>query len=45
MILSGDVLDGTTLPVTAGPGGLVIGARMVAPRREPGAGAPPAVVH
>jgi ATP-dependent Clp protease ATP-binding subunit ClpB len=45
MLLSGDVLDGTVLPVTAGPGGLVIGGRMVAPQREPGAGAPPAMVH
>jgi ATP-dependent Clp protease ATP-binding subunit ClpB len=45
MLLSGDVLDGTVLPVTAGPGGLVIGGRMVAPQREPGAGAPPAIVH
>jgi ATP-dependent Clp protease ATP-binding subunit ClpB len=42
MLLSGDVVDGATLPVTTAPGGLMIGGRM------PGANlsdAPPAQLH
>jgi ATP-dependent Clp protease ATP-binding subunit ClpB len=31
-ILSGAILDGATVPVTAGPGGLVIGAGVDAPK-------------
>jgi ATP-dependent Clp protease ATP-binding subunit ClpB len=42
MLLSGDVLDGTTIHVTAGPEGLVIGDRVVPSRRER---PPEAVVH
>ena len=42
MILSGDVLDGVTIPVTAGPEGLIIGDRISASRRERPA---QAVVH
>jgi ATP-dependent Clp protease ATP-binding subunit ClpB len=42
MLLSGDVLDGTTIQVTAGPEGLVIGNRVVPSRRER---PPEAVVH
>jgi ATP-dependent Clp protease ATP-binding subunit ClpB len=34
MLLAGDVLDGTTVTVTAGPEGLVIGDRLVPGRRE-----------
>ena len=34
MILSGDVLDGATIHVTAGPEGLIIGDRISASRRE-----------
>ncbi len=34
MLLSGDVLDGATIRVTAGPEGLIIGDRVVASRRE-----------
>ncbi len=34
MILSGDVLDGATIHVTAGPEGLIIGDRVSASRRE-----------
>ncbi|MBC2835949.1 ATP-dependent chaperone ClpB [Paragemmobacter straminiformis] len=34
MILSGDVLDGATIRVTAGPEGLIIGDRVSASRRE-----------
>ena len=34
MILSGDVLDGATIHVTAGPDGLIIGDRVSASRRE-----------
>jgi ATP-dependent Clp protease ATP-binding subunit ClpB len=34
MLLAGDVLDGTTIKVTAGPEGLIIGDRVVASRRE-----------
>jgi ATP-dependent Clp protease ATP-binding subunit ClpB len=32
LLLGGEVLDGATLPVTAGPGGLEIGGRIVPPR-------------
>ncbi len=42
MILSGDVLDGATVHVTAGPEGLIIGDRVSASRREKPA---QAVVH
>ncbi|MBL4915783.1 ATP-dependent chaperone ClpB [Szabonella alba] len=42
MLLSGDVLDGSTVPVTAGPDGLHIGNRISASRRVPPA---EAVVH
>ncbi len=42
MILSGDVLDGVTIHVTAGPEGLIIGDRISASRRERPA---QAVVH
>jgi ATP-dependent Clp protease ATP-binding subunit ClpB len=42
MLLAGDVLDGTTLRVTAGPEGLIIGDRVVQSRRERPA---EAVVH
>jgi ATP-dependent Clp protease ATP-binding subunit ClpB len=34
MLLAGDVLDGSTIQVTAGPDGLVIGDRVVPSRRE-----------
>ncbi|NJS37707.1 MAG: ATP-dependent chaperone ClpB [Rhodobacteraceae bacterium] len=34
MLLAGDVLDGATIRVTAGPEGLIIGDRVVASRRE-----------
>jgi len=34
MILAGDVLDGSTLKVTAGPEGLIVGDRVIASRRE-----------
>ncbi|MCX7287225.1 MAG: ATP-dependent chaperone ClpB [Rhodobacterales bacterium] len=42
MLLAGDVLDGTTISVTAGPEGLIIGDRVVPSRRER---PPEAVVH
>ena len=42
MLLSGDVLDGTTITVTAGPEGLIIGDRVVPSHRER---PPEAVVH
>ncbi len=42
MILSGDVLDGSTVVVTAGPEGLIVGDRVIASRRERPA---TAVVH
>ncbi|OYU17976.1 MAG: ATP-dependent chaperone ClpB [Rhodobacteraceae bacterium PARR1] len=42
MILSGDVLDGATVHVSAGPEGLIIGDRISASRRVPPA---PVVVH
>ncbi len=35
MILAGDLPDGATLPVTAGPEGLIIGDRLSTSRREP----------
>ncbi|SEL41755.1 ATP-dependent Clp protease ATP-binding subunit ClpB [Roseovarius azorensis] len=41
-LLAGDILDGATVPVTAGPEGLIIGERVGTTRREPPAGA---VVH
>jgi ATP-dependent Clp protease ATP-binding subunit ClpB len=34
MILAGDLADGSTLPVTAGPDGLIIGDRLATSRRE-----------
>jgi ATP-dependent Clp protease ATP-binding subunit ClpB len=34
MLLSGDVLDGATVVVTAGPDGLIVGDRVIASRRE-----------
>jgi len=34
MLLGGEIADGATVPVTAGPGGLVIGARMAGSGRE-----------
>ena len=42
MLLSGDVLDGTTVHVTAGPDGLIVGDRVIASRRDRPA---QAVVH
>ncbi|SDW57371.1 ATP-dependent chaperone ClpB [Roseicitreum antarcticum] len=42
MLLAGEVLDGTTVPITAGPDGLIIGARVSPSQREPRAAA---VVH
>jgi ATP-dependent Clp protease ATP-binding subunit ClpB len=42
MLLAGDVLDGSTIHVTAGPEGLVIGDRVVPSRRQR---PPEAVVH
>ena len=42
MLLAGEVLDGTTIRVTAGPDGLIIGDRVVQSRRERPA---QAVVH
>ena len=42
MILAGDILDGATVPVSAGPDGLVIGDRVSASNRRPPADA---VVH
>jgi ATP-dependent Clp protease ATP-binding subunit ClpB len=42
MILAGDVLDGSTVSVTAGPEGLIVGDRVIATRRERPASA---VVH
>ena len=42
MLLAGDVLDGTTLHVTAGPAGLIVGDRVIASNRER---PQPAVVH
>ena len=35
LLLSGAVLDGETVVVTAGPGGLIIGGRMMVPGRKP----------
>ncbi|MFE3836794.1 ATP-dependent chaperone ClpB [Pseudogemmobacter sonorensis] len=34
MLLAGDVLDGMTLSVSAGPDGLIVGDRVIASRRE-----------
>ena len=34
MILAGDVLDGATVTVSAGPDGLIVGGRVIATRRE-----------
>ena len=34
MLLAGDVLDGTTVTVTAGPEGLIVGGKVIASRRE-----------
>ena len=34
MILAGDVMDGATVHVTAGPEGLIVGDRISASRRE-----------
>ncbi|MCB6178148.1 ATP-dependent chaperone ClpB [Rhodobacter sp. Har01] len=34
MLLAGDVLDGTTLKVSAGPEGLIVGDRVIASNRE-----------
>jgi ATP-dependent Clp protease ATP-binding subunit ClpB len=42
MILAGDVLDGSTVTITAGPEGLLVGGRVSATRRERPAAA---VVH
>ena len=42
MILAGDVKDGETVPVTAGPDGLIVGSRVSGSRRERPA---EAVVH
>ncbi|WP_149588593.1 ATP-dependent chaperone ClpB [Tabrizicola flagellatus] len=42
MLLAGEVMDGSTIRVTAGPEGLIIGERVVASRRERPA---EAVVH
>jgi ATP-dependent Clp protease ATP-binding subunit ClpB len=42
MILSGEVLDGAVLPITVGPDGLLIGARVSASQRK---ARPDAVVH
>jgi len=41
-LLAGDILDGATVPVTAGPEGLIIGERVGTTRHEPPADA---VVH
>mgnify|MGYP001236550473 CR=1 FL=1 len=42
MILSGDVMDGQTVHVTAGPGGLVVGNRVTTTQKSP---AQDAVIH
>jgi ATP-dependent Clp protease ATP-binding subunit ClpB len=42
MLLAGEVLDGSTVPVTAGPDGLIIGGHLAAPNRDRPQGA---VVH
>jgi ATP-dependent Clp protease ATP-binding subunit ClpB len=34
MLLAGDILDGTTVTVTAGPDGLIVGGKVIASRRE-----------
>jgi ATP-dependent Clp protease ATP-binding subunit ClpB len=41
-LLAGDILDGSTVPVTAGPGGLILGERVGTARQDPPADA---VVH
>jgi len=41
-LLAGEILDGSTVPVTAGPDGLIIGARVGTARHDPPADA---VVH
>ena len=40
MILSGEVLDGATVPVTAGPNGLIVGSRVSRSAQKPQAEAP-----
>jgi ATP-dependent Clp protease ATP-binding subunit ClpB len=45
MLLSGDVLDGTTVTVTAGPDGLLIGDRVVSGRRDRPQAPPAMLVH
>ena len=42
MLLAGDILDGSTVQVTAGPEGLIVGGKVIASRRERPA---QAVVH
>ncbi|MEZ5796961.1 MAG: ATP-dependent chaperone ClpB [Paracoccaceae bacterium] len=42
MLLAGDILDGSTIEVTAGPEGLIVGGRIIASRRDRPA---EAVVH
>ena len=42
MILAGEVLDGSTVTVTTGPEGLIVGGQVIASRRERPASA---VVH
>jgi len=42
MILAGDVMDGSTVVITAGPEGLLVGGRVSATKRERPA---TAVVH
>ena len=34
MILAGDILDGATIAVKAGPDGLIVGGKVIASRRE-----------
>jgi len=41
-LLSGEILDGSTVPVTAGPDGLIIGERVGTATQDPPADA---VVH
>ena len=43
MLLAGEVMDGSEVPVTTGPDGLIVGTR--APRRPGNAPPPEAVVH
>ncbi len=42
MLLAGDILDGSTVTVTAGPEGLIVGGKVIASRRDRPA---QAVVH